>query len=62
MAKKLVITLKKSMIGRPKDQRVTLETLGFRKREQSVVHNDHPSIRGMINKVKHLVEVTEVDE
>lgn len=62
MAKKLKITLKRSMIGRPKDQRVTLQTLGFRKREQTVVHHDHPSIRGMINKVKHLVEVTEVDE
>ncbi len=62
VAKKLVITLKRSMIGRPKDQRVTLQTLGFRKREQSVIHNDHPSIRGMINKVKHLVEVSELEE
>lgn len=62
VANKLVITLKRSMIGRPKDQRVTLRTLGFTKREQSVVHNDNPAIRGMINKVKHLVEVSEVQE
>ncbi|MCS1352573.1 50S ribosomal protein L30 [Mechercharimyces sp. CAU 1602] len=59
VAKKLTITLKRSLIGRPEDQRVTVKTLGLKKRHQSVVHNDSPAIRGMINKVKHLVEVTE---
>ncbi|OEF96435.1 50S ribosomal protein L30 [Vulcanibacillus modesticaldus] len=62
MAKKLQITLKRSLIGRPETQRVTVKTLGLRKLNQTVVHNDNPAIRGMINKVSHLVEVTEVDE
>jgi large subunit ribosomal protein L30 len=58
---KLQITLKKSPIGRPEDQRVTVRTLGLRKLNQSVVHNDTPQIRGMINKVSHLVEAVEVE-
>ncbi|SFX38023.1 LSU ribosomal protein L30P [Thermoactinomyces sp. DSM 45891] len=62
MAKKVAITFTGSMIGRPESQRVTLRTLGFTKREQTVVHNDNPAIRGMINKVSHLVEVKEMNE
>ncbi|SDY92292.1 50S ribosomal protein L30 [Thermoactinomyces sp. DSM 45892] len=62
MAKKLAITFTGSMIGRPESQRVTLRTLGFTKREQTIVHNDNPAIRGMINKVSHLVEVKEINE
>ncbi|EGK09761.1 50S ribosomal protein L30 [Desmospora sp. 8437] len=62
VANKLVITLKRSMIGRPEPQRVTLQTLGLKKREQTVIQNDNPAIRGMIEKVKHLVEVKEVQE
>ena len=58
---KLQITLKKSPIGRPEDQRVTVRTLGLRKLNQSVVHNDTPQIRGMINKVSHLVEAVEIE-
>lgn len=61
MAKQLQITLKRSLIGRPESQRVTVKTLGLRKMHQSVVHQDNPAIRGMINQVKHLVEVVEVD-
>jgi large subunit ribosomal protein L30 len=60
MAKQLQITLKRSLIGRPETQRVTVRTLGLRKLHQTVVHNDVPAIRGMINQVKHLVEVKEV--
>jgi large subunit ribosomal protein L30 len=56
---KLEITLKKSPIGRPQNQRVTVTTLGLRKLNQTVVHNDTPAIRGMINTVSHLVEVKE---
>ncbi|WNF33311.1 50S ribosomal protein L30 [Aeribacillus composti] len=59
MAKKLAITLKKSVIGRPEDQRITVKTLGLRKLHQTVVHNDNSAIRGMINKVSHLVKVEE---
>ncbi|PYI50122.1 50S ribosomal protein L30 [Paenibacillus flagellatus] len=60
MSKQLQITLKRSLIGRPESQRVTVRTLGLRKLHQTVVHNDVPSIRGMINQVSHLVEVKEV--
>jgi large subunit ribosomal protein L30 len=58
---KLEITLVKSPIGRPKDQRVTVTTLGLRKLNSTVVHNDTPQIRGMINKVSHLVSVKEIE-
>lgn len=60
MAKKLEITLKRSVIGRPESQRVTVKTLGLRKLNQTVVQEDNPAIRGMINKVGHLVTVKEV--
>ncbi|MFS8512146.1 MAG: 50S ribosomal protein L30 [Planifilum fulgidum] len=50
------------MIGRPEAHRVTLRTLGLKKREQTVIQPDNPAIRGMIFQVKHLVEVKEVDE
>ncbi|MBB5325770.1 large subunit ribosomal protein L30 [Anoxybacillus tepidamans] len=62
MAKKLAITLTRSVIGRPEDQRVTVKTLGLRKLHQTVVHNDNPAIRGMINKVAHLVKVQELEQ
>jgi large subunit ribosomal protein L30 len=62
MAKKLEITLKRSTIGRPEDQRVTVRTLGLRKLHQTVVQPDNQAIRGMINKVRHLVEVNEIEE
>lgn len=58
--KKLAITLKRSLIGRPEDQRRTVASLGLRKVNQTVTHNDNPAIRGMIQKVSHLVEVKEV--
>ncbi|HWO78613.1 MAG TPA: 50S ribosomal protein L30 [Bacillus sp. (in: firmicutes)] len=59
MAKKLEITLTRSLIGRPEDQRVTVKTLGLKKLHQTVVHEDNAAIRGMINKVSHLVTVKE---
>ncbi|AIC92672.1 MULTISPECIES: 50S ribosomal protein L30 [Shouchella] len=61
MAKKLEITLTRSLIGRPSDQRVTVNTLGLRKMHQTVVQEDNVAIRGMVNKVKHLVTVNEID-
>ena len=61
MAKQLQITLKRSLIGRPENQRVTVRTLGLRKLHQSVIHNDNAAIRGMVNQVSHLVEVVEVE-
>lgn len=62
MTKKIEITLVRSLIGRTETQRVTVKTLGLRKVNQTVVHNDNPAIRGMINKVNHLLKVTEVNE
>jgi large subunit ribosomal protein L30 len=59
MANKLAITLTRSLIGRPKDQRETVKALGLRKLHQTVEHNDNPAIRGMIKKVSHLVTVEE---
>lgn len=56
---KLRITWVKSAIGHPEDQRRTLKSLGFKRLNQSVTHNDCGSVRGMINKVRHLVIVEE---
>ncbi|MDW7674582.1 MAG: 50S ribosomal protein L30 [Bacillota bacterium] len=61
MANKLKVTLVRSVIGRPQDQRVTVKTLGLGKLNSSVIHNDTPQIRGMVNKVAHLVAVEEVN-
>lgn len=56
----LKITQMRSVIGTPQDQKGTIKALGLRRREQSVVHDDTPTIRGMIFKVKHLVKVEEL--
>jgi large subunit ribosomal protein L30 len=56
---KLRVTWIKSGIGYEKSQKKTLESLGFHRLNQSVVHEDTNSIRGMINKVRHLVTVEE---
>jgi large subunit ribosomal protein L30 len=57
---KLKITYKKSAIGYHVSQKRTIKALGFRKLNQTVEHNDTAVIRGMINKVSHLVAVEEV--
>ncbi len=56
---KLHITLVKSSIGYASGQKKTLKALGFHRLHQTVVHSDSASIRGMINKVRHLVRVEE---
>ncbi|HEI6283417.1 50S ribosomal protein L30 [Staphylococcus aureus] len=56
---KLQITLTRSVIGRPETQLKTVEALGLKKTNSSVVVEDNPAIRGQINKVKHLVTVEE---
>lgn len=60
MSKKIEITLKRSVIGRTEAQKATVQTLGLKKIQQSVVREDTPVVRGMINKVSHLVDVKEV--
>ncbi|MCL0032242.1 50S ribosomal protein L30 [Peptococcaceae bacterium] len=57
---KLKITLQKSLIGRSEKQRVIVKTLGLKKVNSQVIHEDIPQIRGMIKKVSHLVKVEEV--
>lgn len=61
MANKLVIIQKRSSIGVLPKQRDTLVALGLRKINAVREHDDNPVIRGMINKVKHLVEVKEIN-
>jgi large subunit ribosomal protein L30 len=57
---KIKVTMIRSVIKRPKNQRLTLEALGLRGIGQSVVHESNPDILGMINKVNHLVSVETV--
>ena len=56
---KLRITWVKSSIGYAEDQKRTLKALGLKRLNQSVIHNDCASVRGMANKVKHLIRVEE---
>ncbi|MCO5969508.1 MULTISPECIES: 50S ribosomal protein L30 [Actinoallomurus] len=57
----LKITQVKSKIGGKQNQRDTLRTLGLRRIGDSVVREDRPEVLGMINTVRHLVTVEEVD-
>lgn len=54
---KLRITLVRSAIGYEKSQKRTLAALGLRRLNQCVIHNDSAPIRGMVEKVKHLVKL-----
>jgi large subunit ribosomal protein L30 len=60
MAGKLKIMQIRSAIGRVKEQKRMVRALGIRRLYQSVEHKDTPSVRGMIEKVKHLLKVEEV--
>jgi large subunit ribosomal protein L30 len=57
----LRVTQRRSVIGRPKDQKDTVRRLGLHRMHDSVLKDDRPDIRGMIEKVKHLVDVEEVE-
>jgi len=59
---KLRLTWKKSGIGKPEVQKRTVRALGLRKLNHTVEHNDTPQIRGMVNKVSHLVECVVVED
>ncbi|MCX6000041.1 MAG: 50S ribosomal protein L30 [Chloroflexi bacterium] len=59
---KLCVTWTKSGIGYARDQRMTIRALGLHRLHQKVKHDDSPSIRCMISKVRHLVKVEEVQE
>jgi large subunit ribosomal protein L30 len=58
----LKVTWRRSAIGRDRKQRRVIESLGLKRLSHSAVHRDSPGIRGMINKVSHLVEVELVEE
>jgi large subunit ribosomal protein L30 len=58
--KQLKVRLVRSLIGHPKKQREVVKGLGLRKVNSEVTRKDCPEIRGMINKVTHLVEVEEL--
>ncbi|MFU0824288.1 50S ribosomal protein L30 [Clostridium sp.] len=57
---KLKVTLIKSTIGRKKDHIATVNALGLKKIGNSVVHEDTPQVKGMINKVSYLLTVEEI--
>ena len=57
--KTIRVTLVRSPIGYTKDQKATALALGLRQMHQTVEHTDHPALRGMIQKIIHLVRVEE---
>ncbi len=57
----LKITQSRSVIGRKQNHRDTLRSLGLRRVNDTVVKEDRPEIRGMVQTVRHLVTVEEVD-
>lgn len=59
---KLRVTQVRSAIHRPKDQKATIRRLGLHRLHEAVVKEDRPEIRGMIEKVSHLVRVEELPE
>lgn len=60
---KVRVTLKKSGIGYTVRQKATLKALGFHHLHETVVHEDNAAVRGMLNKISHLVEIeTETEE
>jgi large subunit ribosomal protein L30 len=59
---KIKITQVRSIIDRPKNQKLTIEALGLGRPNWSVVHNDTPQIRGMVRKVTHLVKIEELKD
>jgi len=61
MTNKIKVTLVRSVIGRPEQQRKVVKTLGLKKTNSFVIHEDTPAIRGMVNAINHLVEVEKVE-
>lgn len=59
MGKTIRVTLVRSPIGYTKDQKATVRALGLRRMHQTVEQKDNPAVRGMIQKVIHLLKVEE---
>ncbi|MBN1332391.1 MAG: 50S ribosomal protein L30 [Synergistales bacterium] len=58
---KLSITWKKSAIGKPEKQKKTIQALGLKRLNQTIIKDDSPAVRGMLEKVSHLVEWSTID-
>ena len=61
MAKKIRVTLVRSVIGQKPEKKATVRSLGLRKIISSNELDDNPAIRGMVQSVSHLVKVEEID-
>ena len=59
MEKTIKVKWKKSVIGRKADQKKTIQGLGFKRLNQTLILPDRPEIRGMIHCVSHLVDIVE---
>jgi large subunit ribosomal protein L30 len=59
MEKTITVKWVRSVIGRIENQKKTIRALGFKRLHQSLILPDRPEVRGMINRVNHLVEVKE---
>jgi large subunit ribosomal protein L30 len=57
---RLQITLRRSVIGRPQDQKDTARALGLTRLNRTVIRSDNAAVRGMIEKIRHLVAVEAV--
>jgi large subunit ribosomal protein L30 len=62
MEKTITVTWRRSVIGRPADQKKTIRSLGLKRLHQTLTLPDRPEIRGMIHRVGHLLEVIEGSE
>jgi large subunit ribosomal protein L30 len=58
---KLKVTQIRSVISRPEKHRRVIDALGLKHHQAVVIHNDTPAIRGMLQKVRHMVRVEEVE-
>jgi large subunit ribosomal protein L30 len=58
---RLRLTLRRSFAGRPRDQRDTARALGLTRLNRTVVRPDNPAVRGMVNKISHLLSVEELE-
>ena len=61
MAKKIKVTLVKSVIGQKPEKKAPVRSLGLKKISSSVVHEATPAVLGMVNAVAHLVKVEEAE-
>ncbi len=60
--RQISITLVRSPIGTPREQRVVVRSLGLRRIRHTVLRPDTPEIRGLVNAVRHLIRVTEAEK